>query len=590
MTTKNWKLAMTSLAILTMVTVAAPSANAQDGSDPHFRVKIDFNRWHDYDELKVDLLRLEDAYPQFLTYQSIGTSYGGRDMMLMTINNPETGPEMGKAAMFIDANMHGNEIQGGEVCLYTIWYLMENYGRLDKVTQLVDERVFYIMPTVNPDGRDFFMDGTGSGARTGHVPVDSDNDGLFDEDGPDDLNGNGAIEQIRKYVPGQGTHRISHVDPRIMEPVPAGERGDYVMLGSEGLDNDGDGMVNEDPPGGYDQNRNWGAGWQPSYVQGGAMDYPMQLPESRAEAEFMWAHPNIAGLQTYHNSGGMILRGPGSTWHGTFPQADIRVYDELGRNAERMLPYYDYMTFWFGLYTAHGAFVDWANDALGVVSFLNELWARGQYFNSPDLQAQQQDPESPIATERASYFFDDYLEFGDQFIEWEEFEHPELGLVEMGGWKKTTRRVPPRFMNEELAHRNMAFTLYIADQMPKMQMGETSVERVGSDVFRVRVDLINDKVIPTILARAAANNVVRPDLLIVEGADDVISVGIVANKFAPGPTEMIDQHNLERILIRTGHPGRTTRTVEYLLRGSGNVTLRYESVKGGTVETRVALR
>ena len=576
--------------VLSLLAIAPSSAFAQSSSDPQFTVQLNFNRWHDYDELKVDLLRLEDAFPQFLEYQSIGTTAGGRDMMLMTINNPETGPVKSKAAMFIDGNMHGNEIQAGEVCLYTIWYLMENYGRIEAVTRLVDERVFFIMPTVNPDGRDFFMDGTGQGGRTGHVPVDDDNDGLFDEDGPEDLNGSGAVEQIRKYVPGQGTHRISHRDPRIMEPVPAGERGDYVLLGDEGMDNDGDGMVNEDGPGGYDQNRNWGAGWQPSYVQNGAMDYPFQLPASRAEADFMMAHPNIAGLQTYHNSGGMILRGPGSTWHGTFPASDIRVYDELGKNGERMLPYYDYMTFWFGLYTAHGAFVDWANDALGVVAFLNELWAGGQYFNSPDLQTQQQDPDSPISEDRSSYFFNDFLEFGDQYVEWEEFDHPQLGLVEMGGWKKTTRRLPPRFMNEELAHRNMAFTLHIADEMPLMRMGEPTVERISSDVFKVRVDLINEKVMTTILARAASNNVITPDLLIVDGSAEVISAGFVENKFMPGPSQMIDQNDLNRIMIRNGHPGRTTRTVEYLMRGSGNVTVRYVSVKGGTVETRVSLR
>ena len=36
-------------------------------------------------------------------------------------------------------------------------------------------------------------------------PVDDDNDYLFDEDKPNDLNGNGVIEQMRKYVPGKGT-------------------------------------------------------------------------------------------------------------------------------------------------------------------------------------------------------------------------------------------------------------------------------------------------------------------------------------------------------------------------------------------------
>ena len=561
------------------------------GSDPAHKVRIDFNRWHDTEELSQDLLALEKAYPKFLKYSSIGKSYEGRDMMLMTINNPDTGPELSKAAMYIEANVHGNEIQGGEVCLYTVWYLMENYDRIPEVKRLVDERVFYIVPTVNPDGRDYFLHGTGSGARTGFVPVDDDNDGQFDEDPPNDLNGNNVIEQIRKYVPGEGNLRISHSDPRILEPVPAGERGDWVMLGMEGIDDDGDGLVNEDGPGSYDGNRNWGTDWQPEYIQGGAMDYPYQLPEARAVNDFLLAHPNIAGVQSYHNSGGMILRGPGAEAMGEYPREDVAVYDRLGKQGERMLPYYRYIVIWSGLYTVHGGFIDWTSDGLGVLSFSNELWSGEQYFNSPELkQQQEQDPDSPISPERARYFFDDHLEFGDEYIEWAPFDHPEYGKVEMGGWKKTYGRVPPRFMNEELAHRNMAFTLYQADEMPLVRMGEPTVERVGGDVYRVRVELINDKIVPTITGKAAQNHVVPPDLLTIDGRVDVVTAGIVQDKFRPGPTDRIDQHDLRRIMFHSGLPGETRRMVEYVVRGSGAVTIRYASVKGGTAEARAQLR
>ena len=208
---------------------------------------------------------LEKAYPKFLKYISLGKSYGGRDIAAMIINNPDTGPDTSKPAMYIEANIHGNEIQGGEICLYTIWYLMENYGKIDRITKLVNERVFYIVPTVNPDGRDYFMKGPGGNARTGHVPVDDDNDGLFDEDGPDDLNGNGVIEQIRKYVPGEGTHRKNAANPRIMEPVRPGEIGRLHRCSArKGVDNDGDGRVGEDGLGGYDPNRNYAATGSPT--------------------------------------------------------------------------------------------------------------------------------------------------------------------------------------------------------------------------------------------------------------------------------------------------------------------------------------
>jgi len=579
--------------LLGLVVVAVLALLPQGGltqkfSDPQFKVKLDFNRWHDVDELYGDMRKLASAWPKFVKVSSIGKSHEGRDILLVTVNNPDTGPEMSKAAMYIEANVHGNEIQGGEICLYTVWYLMENYGRLEPITRLVDERVFYLVPTINPDGRQYFFESPGGSARTGHVPVDDDNDGLVEEDGPEDLNGNGVVEQIRKHVPGQGTHRLSRLDPRMLEPVPFGETGDYILLGSEGIDNDKDGRVNEDGPGSYDPNRNYPSDWQPNYIQGGAMDYPTQLPEARAEVEFLDQHPNIAGVQSYHNNGGMILRGPGAEAVGEYPRGDVLVYNELGQNGERILPFYRYIVIWSGLYTVHGGFIDFTNDGLGMISFSNELWSGDQYFTSAELKEQQKDPNSPIAPQKSRYFFDDKLEFGDQFLDWKPFKHPDYGDVEVGGsWSKFTSRVPPRFMLEELCHRNMAFTLYQADEMPLVKIGETSVEKVGGDVFRVFVDISNPKVASTILEKAAQNNTVRPDLLTLEGKNvEVVSASWIDNKTSyklrPTVTSFIDQKNLKRILLRNGMPGKSNRTIMYFLKGSGDVMVKYDSAKGGT--------
>ncbi len=561
-------------------------------SERAYKVHLDFNRWHDVAELQADMKVLEKAYPKFLKYIVLGKSYLGRDIAGIVVNNPDTGADTSKPAMYIEANIHGNEIQGGEICIYTIWYLMENYGKIDQITKLVNERTFYIVPTVNPDGRDYFMHGPGGNARSGHMPVDDDNDYLVDEDWPEDLNGNGIIEQIRKYVPGQGNYKKSALDPRIMEPVGPGEVGDYVMLGQEGIDHDGDGRVGEDGPGSYDPNRNFAADWQPNYVQSGAMDYPFQLPEAKAVNDFWLSHPNIAGLQTYHNNGGMILRSPGAESAGEYPASDVRAYDELGRNAERILPFYRYLVIWSGLYTVHGGVTDWANDGLGILSFTNELWNNGQYFTSPDLKEQQKDPNSPIAPRVANYFFNDFLEFGDELTEWKEFDHPQFGKVEIGGaFKKTFGRVPPRFMNEELCHRNMAWTLYQADEMPKAEFGPSKVEKLGDGIFKVWLDVTNPKVVPTILAKAAVNNVVPPDVLTVEGkAVEILSASWVTDKWRPAVAQAIDQKDLKRIILRNGLTGRATKTIQYLVKGSGPITVKYASVKGGTVEKTIALQ
>ncbi|HBD98816.1 MAG TPA: hypothetical protein DC060_11525, partial [Gemmatimonadetes bacterium] len=129
----------------------APRLQAQQrGSDPEHTLPLTWDRWLDHDEIGERMQLMQRTWPDLLSLQSLGNSFGGREMWLMTINNPRTGSELEKAGMFIEANVHGNEIQGGEVALYTIWYLMENYGEIDEITRLVDERVFYILPTVNP--------------------------------------------------------------------------------------------------------------------------------------------------------------------------------------------------------------------------------------------------------------------------------------------------------------------------------------------------------------------------------------------------------------------------------------------------------
>jgi hypothetical protein len=293
----------------------------------------------------------------------------------------------------------------------------------------------------------------------------------------------------------------------------------------------------------------------------------------------------------------MILRGPGAEATGEYPASDARAYDEIGRTGERILPFYRYVIIWSGLYTVHGGTLDYTNDGLGIMSFSNELWNGSQYFTSPELQAQQQDSSSPIAQgNKSRFFFDDKLEFGQQFLEWKPFKHPDFGDIEIGGtWSRFTSRVPPLFMLEELCHRNMAFTLYQADEMPKIEIGETSVDKLEGGVSRVFVDIVNPKVTPTILAKAAQNNVVRPDILTLEGKGlEVISASWIDNKalykVKPSITGFIDQKDLKRILLRNGFAGKTARTLMYMVKGSGDVTVRYDSLKGGTVSKTVKLQ
>ena len=133
-------LAATSFAALAFAALPAAQidtvqAQLNQGSDPPHTLDLTWDRWLDHAEVGERMQLMERTWPKYLTLTSMGDSYEGRELWVMTINNPDTGPEMSKAGMFIDANVHGNEIQGGEICLYTIWYLMENYDRVDGIRE-----------------------------------------------------------------------------------------------------------------------------------------------------------------------------------------------------------------------------------------------------------------------------------------------------------------------------------------------------------------------------------------------------------------------------------------------------------------------
>ncbi len=562
--------------------VAAQSFQIPD-RDP--RVNLRFDRYHDYDAVGEALDALIAAYPKYLRLEVIGHSWEGRDMRVVVINNPDTGLDTAKTAFWVDGNIHGNEVQGIEVNLYLIWFLMENYDSLPQVKELVDTRAFYVCITQNPDGSQYWYDwaNTGSSSRSGTRPLDSDNDGRTDEDGYDDLDGDGNIVQMRKYLPGAGNMKVSPLDPRLMIRCEPGERGDYLSLGSEGIDNDSDGRLNEDGPGGYDLNRNWPADWQPNWIQGGAHWYPLSNPEPRAVADFLLAHPNIAGVQSWHNSGGMILRGPGTQDHGDYARRDLQAYDHIGERGELILPYYRYLVLWRDLYPVHGGFIDYTYDNLGIFSFSNELWSSRQYYNEAWTD------ESPVPEELRELFYNDALGMGAWYVDWHEVEHPQYGTVEVGGWARYYGRMTPPYMLQELCHRNAMFALFHADQMPLVEMGDITVERVAGNTWQVTAEARNLRIIPTRAEVARRNRIGLPDAFLIEGNNLTVELGGFVGGLLGENLQPVER-NPARIEVASGIDGLGTATVAWIVTGRGPVTITYRSTKGGTVSRTVELR
>jgi murein tripeptide amidase MpaA len=121
------------------------------------RVEIPFNRYYRYAELEDWMKKIAAAYPELVELRDIGKSLEGRTMWVAIVNAPKTGAHTTKPAMWIDGNVHGNEIQAGEAVLYSLWYLTKAYGVNPELTRILDSYSFYFLVSQNPDGRDHWF-------------------------------------------------------------------------------------------------------------------------------------------------------------------------------------------------------------------------------------------------------------------------------------------------------------------------------------------------------------------------------------------------------------------------------------------------
>ena len=555
-------------------------------------VPLRFDRYYTYDEVVEAVSLLNKTYPKLTKKVLVGKSDENRGIWALEINNPATGKAADKPGVYVDANIHGNEIQAGEVALYVADYLLKNYNKNTKITKIVDRNAFYIIPVVNVDGRYHFMaeGNTMHSNRSIRRAKDDDRDGLFDEDFADDLDNDGNICKMRKRDP-NGKYRLDPQDPRLMIRVQEGEKGEWTLLGNEGIDNDGDGRINEDGEGFVDPNRNWGFGWQPNYVQRGAGDFPLSGRGLKSIADYLYARPNIIVVYAFHNTGGMFLRGPGSKDIGPMNPQDIAVHDLMGKHAEKIVPGYRYLISWKDLYSTHGDFTSFTYNTLGAYSYVGELFMSEQetYSNNKNKQGDEQSWNSSPRTERERerLKFNDNLAHGSLYKEWKPYKHPVYGDIEIGGWVKMSTRMPHTFMLPDLVHRNAAAVIFSASQTPDISMEIFKTEKISKNLFRVNVRLKNKNGIPSMSYISVKKKIHVKDMLKVSGKGmKVVAGGILKDKYTDRAN--YKEHKPEVQFLFFFSFGMVEYT--FLVSGKGNLIVNYESQIANNVSNTVILK
>lgn len=555
-------------------------------------VPLRFDRYYTYDEMTEALNALHKAYPEFTKLDVLGKSEEGRNIYVLTINNPKTGAESGKPGVYVDGNIHGNEIQAGEVCLYYANMLLTKYSENEKIAKVVDRNVHYLIPVINVDGRyHFFADGnTPSSNRSLRVPRDDDNDGLFDEDGPDDLDGDGSITQMRIKDP-FGQYKVDPEEPRNLVRIKPGEKGEYTLLGSEGIDNDGDGRLNEDSEGYLDPNRNWGYDWMPPYVQNGAGNYPLSGTGIKSLVDFISSKPNIIIGFSFHNSGGMWLRVP-ALKTTIIDQLDVAAYDVIGKEAVKITPGYVYKPA-HDLYPTYGDSDSHLYFLNGIFSFVGELFQREQEtyrenIVKPSVSAANPEGENTRGTSpelaREYLKFNDNVVQGELYKSWKKYDHPVYGEIEIGGWVKMSSRLPHPFMLNDLVHRNASVVFLAAENTPEISMDIFENKKVGKNLYQIKVRLHNKNGLPSMSAFAFKSKLYTPDMLKIKGGK-VIAGGKITDLRLNKVTYKEKKPEIQYFSI----PGYAVAEYQFLIEGKGEITVGYESVKANNISKTIKL-
>ncbi len=470
------------------------------------------DRYLRHEELTQALHQLAVEHPHLFIVESIGHSWEGRDIWLVTATAAATGPARDKPALWVDGNIHATEVAGAMACLHFLQHLAREYGRDADVTRALDTRAFYVAPRLNPDGAEWALADRPKFIRSSTRPYPHDEEprgGLKYED----VDGDGRALTMR-IRDANGPWKTSDRDPRLLvRRDPAEVGGVYYRLLPEGRIDEWDGVTvrMQARKEQLDLNRNYPAGWRQEHEQFGAGPYPASEPEVQAAVKFIAGHPNITGGVAFHTYSGVLLRPYSHHADDTLPVEDLWTYQKIGARGTELTGYPNISVFHDFRYhpkeVITGAFDDWLYDHQGVFAWTVEIWSPQREAGITDYKFIEWYREHPVEDDLKLLAWNDDVLGGKGFVDWYAFDHPQLGPVEIGGWDSmyTWSNPPPALLEREL-NRFPAWLVWLALISPRLELFGATATALGGDTYRVRLVVHNTGWLPTYVTKIAEKN------------------------------------------------------------------------------------
>ncbi|WP_372367215.1 M14 family metallopeptidase [Candidatus Uabimicrobium sp. HlEnr_7] len=490
---------------------------------------IRFDTYYNFSEITSRIDWLQKQYPHILEIVEVGKSYEGRSIPLIIVSNKNKSCHKNKPAFWIDGNIHSIEITSSAMVLYFIHRCTKEYGQNKFITELIDNLTFYCVPCINPDGMTRALAEKPAFYRSGVRKYGEDGNYLYVED----INDDGRILQMRIEDP-TGDWKVSPKNPNFMikrTPTDFESAGPFYRLFAEGTVPEYDGCnIPSIFPHQLDFNRNFPIKWRPEGEQQGAGDFAGSEVEIQNIVRFIAEHPNIFVAITYHTYSRVFIRAFSDRPDSDMNTSDLWIFEALEDIASDTTKYPTVSGYHDFKYhpkeIISGAFDDWAYEHRGIFTFTVELW------DLPTAAgiSEKNDEKNFIDWFRRHPITDDdkILSFIEKnaphtLVNWEKFDHPQLGEIEIGGLEHlfSWRNPPQNLLEDELAP-HFDCIMQMASLAPKLEIYNHKISLLGDGLYKFEVILQNSGYFSTYVSHQAKNmHITKPiyiDIVLPENA------------------------------------------------------------------------
>lgn len=558
-------------------------------------LKFNPNKYYSYQEITDFLKQITAEFPDFVSLESIGLSYEKRKIWLVSLTNKKTGDHADKPSLWIDGNTHASEIAGAQACLYFLHQTLTQMKKNPELQLLLEKMNFYILPQVSPDGAEFFLKNNYEIRSSPKIWPHPEKPDMFHKQ---DVDGDGEVLLMRKEDPAGAFKQSTTNKDLLVQRKPfdlPSKKQKYYKLYKEGLFHNYDGFnESQETPFGLDFNRHFPAGFRPEGMQKGAGPHPTASIEVRNFVEAFIARHRIFGHIALHTYGGLILRPPANSPEEKFDLGDLLILKTLAEEAAMVSGYDSLSTAndfkYYSRESEAGTADEWSFDHRGVFSFTVEIWdvwkAAGiqvkdhvsRYFNPAEDQML-----------KIYKWAKNKWPLQNFYRPWKKFTHPQIGPVEIGGWKTSFlfRNPPPSLLANEMKKVN-SIILQFAKVTPLVHVKSVEVQTIDEKTKKLILITENQGFLPTNGSRQALKTqaVQKPTVNLKTSG----KLKLISNKkyfeieHLQGRNNFVPFHSPV-----SGRSGKNTEQCrfEWFFQGEGTLDITFDYQRGGVIRTQV---